>query len=122
MSLSDVSATALPSRAHLLSGRPSPAKRTFTSSVQIFPRKRKKPTNCSSTELKLSTQTNAMNCEKHWSACHPQETGKEIELPVELHFHLLEKSMEDLDRTVGRSDSLVGEAIIPLQCLHLAHE
>jgi len=45
-----------------------------------------------------------VNCEKHWSACHPQETGKEIELPVALHFHLPEKSTEDLDRT---GDSLL---------------
>ncbi|ROL53792.1 hypothetical protein DPX16_9492 [Anabarilius grahami] len=53
----DVSGDRTPiTRTPFLSGPPSPAKQTFKSSVQTFPRKRKKPTNCSRTSPKLSTQ------------------------------------------------------------------
>lgn len=54
--------------------------------------------------MTATSALHSVNCEKHWSACHPKETGNEIELAVELHFHLLEKSTEDLDRT---GDSLL---------------
>ncbi|ROL50836.1 Serine/arginine-rich splicing factor 1 [Anabarilius grahami] len=56
-SLPDVTATRF-HRAHL-SGPPSLAKLTFTSSVQTLPRKRKQPMNCSRTKPKLSKQTDA---------------------------------------------------------------
>lgn len=54
--------------------------------------------------MTATSALHSLNCEKHWSACRPHETGNEIELPVELHFHLPEKSTEDLDRT---GDSLL---------------